>query len=229
LGPKQRGFTLIELLVVIAVVMLLLSLLVPSLKAAKEQARVVACRSNLRVLGHCTWLYQQDYNYYVIPGAINSNWSVSGAPDDWYHLLLHPDFRYLPGCKWGKWSFPKPINNPFQCPSDQWAVDNANIGPWGVGICYFHNSIPSGPWGYIRYDRLKQPAETILLGEKDAQKNVGDSARMWSFSPGTYFATNRHFNPSRTLQQMNVLMMDGMVRSYDSYTVSKDATLWDNK
>src|SRR5690606_2419870 len=43
-----RGFTLIELLVVVAIVGLLLALLMPAVQAARESARVVECKSNLR-------------------------------------------------------------------------------------------------------------------------------------------------------------------------------------
>lgn len=45
---KRIGFTLVELLVVIAIIALLLAVLVPVLGKAKEQAKNVVCRSNLK-------------------------------------------------------------------------------------------------------------------------------------------------------------------------------------
>ncbi len=42
------GFTLIELLVVIAIIALLMAILMPALRKAREQTKRVACASNIR-------------------------------------------------------------------------------------------------------------------------------------------------------------------------------------
>jgi prepilin-type N-terminal cleavage/methylation domain-containing protein len=44
----HKGFTLIELLVVIAIIALLLAILMPSLKMAKEYATRLQCANNLK-------------------------------------------------------------------------------------------------------------------------------------------------------------------------------------
>jgi len=59
-GSRKKGFTLIELLVVIAIIALLISILLPSLKKAKEQARTIVCRSNLKQWGVIWGLYLND-------------------------------------------------------------------------------------------------------------------------------------------------------------------------
>ena len=58
---RQPGaFTLIELLVVISIIALLMGILMPALRKARDQARTVVCKSNLNQWGKIFYLYAHD-------------------------------------------------------------------------------------------------------------------------------------------------------------------------
>ena len=60
---EHDGFTLIELLVVIAVIVLLMAILLPALQRARDQARDVVCKSNLKGVGIGIVMYLEDHNH----------------------------------------------------------------------------------------------------------------------------------------------------------------------
>jgi prepilin-type N-terminal cleavage/methylation domain-containing protein len=67
---NSTAFTLIELLVVIAVIALLMAILIPALHRARNQARAVACQSNLRQWAMTLAAYTQDYEGRLPSGTI---------------------------------------------------------------------------------------------------------------------------------------------------------------
>src|SRR5262245_5290131 len=58
------SFTLVELLVVVAIIAVLISLLTPSLRSAREEAKMTACMNNLRQIGLGIILYGDERGVY---------------------------------------------------------------------------------------------------------------------------------------------------------------------
>lgn len=59
---RKYAFTLIELLVVVAIIALLISILMPSLSRAREEAKKVKCVANLKEIGNAMHMYFMDHN-----------------------------------------------------------------------------------------------------------------------------------------------------------------------
>jgi prepilin-type N-terminal cleavage/methylation domain-containing protein len=65
---KKKAFTLVELLVVIAIIALLMGMLLPALGRAREYARQIVCRSNLKTLVVGAGLWSEDHDGWAIAG-----------------------------------------------------------------------------------------------------------------------------------------------------------------
>ncbi len=143
------GFTLIELLVVVAIIALLISILLPSLQTAREQAKRVVCGSNLRSIAQAMVNYSVQ-NRDVVP--------AHQGPEPDYVFIKGSTSIMAPGNQWhlGELLLPQmntagpPRNGPGQTFLDQDLFDTKAVGrvfycpSTGNGV----NSDPNFPtWG----------------------------------------------------------------------------------
>jgi len=68
-SSAKCGFTIVELLIVIGIIAVLVALLLPAVRKAREAAYTTACLSNIRQAGFTLNIYALDYSYTIPTGT----------------------------------------------------------------------------------------------------------------------------------------------------------------
>lgn len=225
----RRGFTLIELLVVVAIIVVLISVLLPSLSRAREQAKGTACLSNLRQLGimFATYAAENDDKTPAFE-------QLAGNPYFWWYNQV---FGVPSSITQDKVDVTK-VKVLF-CPSDI-SVGGDAFGSYNLRFCQGRisygynrkgmNSRTNDPAAFndgrgVRLSSLATPSDRILLLDT-AVINAGNyhgwfNALPWrDYTQGSAFP--RH---SSTGYMANVLWVDG----HASPVVSPSASMYDDK
>ena len=184
---KHKAFTLIELLVVIAIIAVLMAILMPSLRAAKDHAVRVHCISNVKTLT-LAWIMYKDANDDKMVGSMIENTSYawvrpvpSGATaqqEKEQAIKNGALFPYVSG------SF-----NVYRCPADRRLRDPRQYAFRSFSIANGANGETSWPGCHEPaklYSDIKNPSlKYVFLEDIDPRgSNVGS----WQirYSPGSW-------------------------------------------
>ena len=90
----SKGFTLIELLVVISIIALLVSILMPALNRAREQAKMVVCLSNHSSLLKAWTMYSADHDGQLANGHTLRNGDLFDDSKSWVEPPINENGNY---------------------------------------------------------------------------------------------------------------------------------------
>lgn len=201
--PRSKAFTLIELLVVMSVIALLIGLLLPTLGAARRQARSLQCLSTIRSIAQAAAMYLDDHAGRFPPtdhGGIGSStpqWDIQlasylGSPGVMRAYRDTAPIHYLE-------NQPAAVayyRDKLRCP-DREAVYTYDFS-YGQNVWFSLSATETG--GPVYWDRawIPRPSDTVLYGEVGGQSNH-IMAHFWKLGlspPGDSLALrhNERFN-----------------------------------
>lgn len=201
---RHRGFTLVELLVVIAIIALLISLLLPSLSTARQQARRTVCASNLRSLALAVHAYANDHQDRLVTAGLAHGGSVDEHAA-WLNTLKQH------------------YNNALiaRCPGDEsphWetvvpGTEQVRRSSYAVSYYTVQKIGGRGPWNQL--SMFRRPAQTIYMVELT---EAGDYAASDHVHPENWWAdpqrlAGKELVLTRHLKKANYVFVDTHVEA----------------
>jgi prepilin-type N-terminal cleavage/methylation domain len=204
------AFTLIELLTVIAIIGILSSIIIASVRSARETARQSRCQASLRALGQAVLLYKTENANFLPPNYAYSGGTTSNI----WTVVLRPWFSITDLNSNGPGTDQMAAH--LTCAS---APDTDRPALWwesnyAAGLCF-------GRDGIRRRDTVQTPSRTVMFMENT---NKGARAVLPTPLPWTTL-------PTRHGATFNVVFLDGHAERVRAAEVPQtfDAPFWAEK
>ena len=197
-GAGWRGFTLVELLIVVSILALMVSILLPSLSKAREQAKAVVCGSNLRQITLANDLYANDHRHRYCPGAADF---VMSNLHRWHGTRTHTSEPF-DGRSGPLAPYLGPEGSIRACPGlrIELAEDDPrrferNCGGYGYNLAFVGRQLAKLSSGFYcleddhvgaQTDRVRRPGQTVMF--TDSAFVSGDLIE-YSFAEPRFFPT----------------------------------------
>jgi prepilin-type processing-associated H-X9-DG protein/prepilin-type N-terminal cleavage/methylation domain-containing protein len=213
------GFTLVELMVAIGIIAVLISILIPTVSAARESARTLKCQSNLRQLGMAFHMYASEQRQYLpYPDTTFPN-----ASDDERFLWFNALDRYLGSSAKGQEARSGVAKDRAYAPIKQCVVWESFEGDATSGSqtskesaktykMNIHLAHPN-PAGHAKITDVKRSSEFVMMGDGISMDATGDVANQTE-SERFYLEINKLADSSPALRHQggaNILFVDGHV------------------
>jgi prepilin-type processing-associated H-X9-DG protein len=208
-------FILIELLVVIAIIAILASMLLPSLKRARESGKKIACANRFKNIGSVFVMYSGNYNGYLPAVLADSSSSAYG----WWNALG----PYMGDKDWIFGVYPCQENDYETiswCPSVERGGSPVSVSIFNVRRGYGMNRYITLPYttnyliafpSHQNISKETNSSTTLLAGDGRHY----DFGRYWDFENTPEYRYTRH------LDGINLLYVDGHVNFMNQKTLQQ--------
>ena len=165
----KTGFTLLELLVVISIISMLMSIMLPSLKQAKEQARQVVCLSNIRQVTAAWFGYTVDCDDRLCSPATEFNdaaiWGQLAIPPYNHWVADGPGMPFNAMCgteqaleEGALWSYLE-VAKVYKCESDRMGF----IRSYAMNHAMGDARESCGEKNYTSFGEIRTPSQRLVL------------------------------------------------------------------